>query len=215
MNRHNLLFLIVCILIMCSCLSKRESTTEEYHTETQNPATTDNCNLIYAVGDTIYETGETSTQIVNLRIWYNNHIIFSDSDLVYETGIQYVSYYDSVHYALFNFFDPISAKTLCVLRWTNKQNVILDKVIGQLICDIDNDGITEIIGQEYTDAVCIDCDSCYYSPVYVWKLQEKCTINELLTKELTSLKFGCYLGLLSLDTILQCRPIKYNSIPIW
>ena len=180
MNRPNLLFLAVCLLLMYGCFSEKKNTTAE-PTATQNRATTDNCNPIYAVGDTIYEAGETSPQIVNLRILYNNHIIFSDSDLVYEAGIQYVSYYDSVHYALFNFFDPISAKTLCVLRWTNIQNVILDKVTGQLICDIDNDGITEIIGQEYTDAVCTDCDSCYYSPVYVWKLQEKCTINETLT----------------------------------
>lgn len=215
MNRQSFLFLVVCSLLMYSCSSEKKNTTTKEHRVTQNTESMDNCNLIYAIADTIYETGDTSPKIINLKILYNQYIIFSDSDLVYETGIQYISYHDSIHYALFNFLDPISARTLCVLRWTSPKNVTLDRVIGTLICDIDDDDITEIIGQEYTDAVCINCDSCYYSPIYVWKLQEICAIDEKLTQELTSLKFGCYLGLHTLDTVLQCCPVEYNSVSIW
>ena len=216
MNRQSLLLFATCFLLVCSCCPQRQKTTKkDIQTRTKEQVSHSNSNPIHVVADTIHEIGETSPKFVNLQILYDNHIIFSDSNSVYEDTIQYISYHDSVHYALFNLFDPISSKTLCVLKWTNTKNVILNRVVGQLICDIDSDGITEIVGQEYTDAICVDCDSCYYSPICVWKLQEECLFDNSLTKELTSLKFGCFLGIEPIDTILTCTSLEYNSIPIW
>lgn len=52
--------------------SERKNTTEREHTVTQKPKLTDSSNRLYAIADTIYEAGEVSPQIVNLRVLYNN-----------------------------------------------------------------------------------------------------------------------------------------------
>ena len=84
-----------------------------------------------------------------------------------------------------------------------------------MIKDIDNDSILEIIGQEFVEAACFQCDSSFYCPVHVYKLALYCTRDEVLSKELTTLEYGCYLGEKYKDTILPTKVINYNGNTLW
>ena len=149
-------------------------------------------------------------------MFYKDLLIYQNLESLYECGsVQYIPYNDSVLYILINEFDPISAKTLNVLRYSASGKVIAMVVYCQMIKDIDNDSILEIIGQEFVEAACFQCDSSFYSPVHVYKLALYCTRDEVLSKELTTLEYGCYLGGKCKDTILPTKVINYNGNTLW
>ena len=196
------------IFLACLCLTACKKTNA-----TDSALSSDSLSLKL---DTIYE-GETPL-LTNLSLSYGNMSIFDDSVTYYETNSgQVIRYNDTILYLFINEFDPISMKSLHVVRVSNYK--ASEKVIyGQLIKDIDQDGILEIIGQELSEVACLDCDSAEYatySPVLVHKLDEYCILDEVLTKELTILKYGCYLGEQCIDTFLPTKPIIYNGITLW
>ena len=117
-------------------------------------------------------------------------------------------------YILINAFDPVTSKTLHVLRCDTAERVIENVVYGQIIKDIDGDSISEIIGHELVEAACFYCDSSYYSPIHVYKLGLYCIYDDKLSKELTILKYGCYLGKECVDTILTTEDFDYNGITL-
>ena len=170
-------------------------------TTTENILTSDS---ILVKADTMYEGG--TPLLANIRILYGNTLVFNDSRAFYETNSeQVIPYKDSVLYVLIKEFDPISMKSLHVLRYAGKKEVSEMVILGEQIEDIDQDGIIEVIGQELSEAACIDCDSAAYvtySPILVHKLGLYCVFDESLSKELTTLKYGCYLGEQHVDTFL-------------
>ena len=202
MKRH------VCILLACLCLTACKKTTV-----TDSALSLDS---LYITADTIYE--DEMPLLTNIRLMYGNTLVFYDSITFFETNNeQIIPCNDTVLYFLINEFDPVSMKSLHVIRVSNYK-VSKKDIYGQLIQDIDQDGILEIIGQELSEVACLDCDSAEYatySPVLVHKLDEYCILDEALTKELTILKYGCYLGEQCIDTFLPTKPVIYNGITLW
>ena len=166
--------------------------------------------------DTIYEPGYDHPLLKNLKILYNDSLVYQDNFTLFESGNeQKILFNDSIIYILIKDSDPITAKTLHVLRCTNKKVVSPIVTEGLMVRDIDDDCLIEIVGQEFLEAVCIQCDSDYYSPIHVYKLGIYCTYDENLSRELTTIKYGCYLGKECKDTILLANTIQYNNITLW
>lgn len=210
--------IIICVVIMSSFLSCSIKKTTEGDSLVQSSGTiVDNImSHISMVADTIYEPGIENPLLTNIKLYYKDSLIYQNLESLYECGsVQYIPYNDSVLYILINEFDPISAKTLNVLRYSASGKVIAMVVYCQMIKDIDNDSILEIIGQEFVEAACFQCDSSFYSPVLVYKLALYCTRDEVLSKELTTLEYGCYLGEKCKDTILPTKVINYNGNTLW
>ena len=214
MNNIKGIVLLALLIVIISCTPKKMRPTNECLNSQSSKMMTENLiSCISVIADTIYEPGIEEPLLENIRLYYNESLIYRDTMHLYESGsVQRILYNDSVTYILINAFDPVTLKTLHVLR-TSTTDSVLEKVLtGQMIMDIDGDNILEIIGQEIVEAACLHCDSSYYSPIHVYKLGLYCTYDEKLSKELTTLKYGCYLGKECLDTILVTRNIEYNGI---
>lgn len=211
--------IIICVVIMASFLSCsiKKTTTEGNSNALPSETITDNImSHISVVADTIYEPGIKDSLLINVNLYYKDSLIYQNLESLYEYGsVQNIPYNDSVLYILINEFDPISAKTLNVLRCNDSGIVIARKAYCQMIKDIDDDSILEIIGQEFVDAACLHCDSSFYSPIHVYKIGTYCTKDNILSKELTILKYGCYLGEDCKDTILPIKTIYYNGDTLW
>lgn len=209
----------ICVVVMLSFLSCsiKKTTAEGDSLSQPSEIITDNImSQLSIVADTIYEPGIENPLLINIKLYYKDSLIYHDSESLYECGsLQNIPYNDSVCYVLINEFDPISSKTLNVWRCSTKEKVLALVVDGQAIKDIDDDGVLEIIGQELAEAACIQCDSSFYSPIHVYKLGIYCTEDNILSKELTILKYGCYLGDKYKDTILPIRTIYYNGDTLW
>lgn len=216
MYKQKIIFCVVVMFSFLSC-SIRKTTAEGDSLSQPSEIITDNImSHISMVADTIYEPGIENPLLTNIKLYYKDSLIYQNLESLYECGsVQYIPYNDSVLYILINEFDPISAKTLNVLRYSASGKVIAMVVYCQMIKDIDNDSILEIIGQEFVEAACFQCDSSFYSPIHVYKLGIYCTEDNILSKELTILKYGCYLGDKYKDTILPIRTIYYNGDTLW
>ena len=209
----------ICVVVMFTFLncSTKKTTAEGDPLSLPSEIITDNImSHLSVVADTIYEPGIENPILINIKLYYKDSLIHHNSESLYECGsVQNIPYNDSVAYVLINEFDPISSKTLNVWRCSTKEKVLSQVVDGQVIKDIDDDGVLEIIGQEIVEAACIQCDSSFYSPIHVYKLGIYCTEDNGLSEELTILKYGCYLGDKYKDTILPIKPIYYNSDTLW
>jgi len=208
MKKTNIyIFCIILLFIGCNVGYKAKNDCHYSDVKIQNIS-----DYVSLDADTFYEEGFDTPLITNVKLFYEDSLIFYDSISFYETSLQNLSYKDTIAYILLRMFDPISAKNLVVLRYVENKDVSAMKIEGQLIKDIDNDGIVEIVGKEYSKAICLQCDSNYYVPIIVHKLEEECSFNEELTKKITSLKYGTYLGNKSLDTILISKTINFHGI---
>lgn len=192
------------IFLACLCLAACKKTTV-----TDSALSLDS---LYITADTIYE--DEMPLLTDIRLMYGNTLVFYDSITFFETNSeQIIPYSDTVLYFLINEFDPVSMKSLHVIRVSNYR-VSKKVVYGQIIKDIDGDSIFEIIGQELVEAACFHCDSSYYSPILVYKLGLYCIYDEKLSEELTIQKYGCYLGKECFDTILSTEDFEYNGIEL-
>ena len=167
--------------------------------------------LLFA--DTISEEGFSylmNYTIVNKQ----GQIIYQDSDLVYTLdAVREIAYGEHILHLLIRVFDPISARDLQVLSFRN--DFLINKVLlyGQCIIDMDNDGIIEIVGHEYTDAVCSCCDSCHYSPYEVYKLESIPTIDRMLSRKMDILRYGFHSDSIGYgDTILICNQLADSAL---
>lgn len=216
MYKQKIIFYVIVMLFFLSCSTKK-TTAEGDSLSLPSEIITDNITShLSMVADTIYEPDFDNPMLINIYLYYKDSLIYHDSESLYECGsVQNIPYNDSVSYVLLNQFDPISSKTLNVWRCSAKEKVLAMVVDGQMIKDIDDDGILEIIGQSIVDAACIQCDSSFYSPIHVYKLGRYCTEDNILSKELTILEYGCYLGDKCKDTILPIKTIYYNGDTLW
>lgn len=216
MYKQKIIFCVVVMFSFLSC-SIRKTTAEGDSLSQPSEIITDNImSRLSMVADTIYEPGIEIPLLININLYYKDSLIYHDSESLYECGsVQNIPYNDSISYILINEFNPISSKTLNVWRCSTKEKVLTLVVDGQVIKDIDDDGILEIIGQDIVEAACIQCDSSFYSPIHVYKLGIYCTEDYNLSKELTILEYGCYLGDKYKDTILPIKTIYYNGDTLW
>ena len=213
MSNNIIITSVVIMSFLLSCSTKKTTTDSIQSSAT---ITDDKMACVSLIADSIYEPGIEEPLLENIRLYYNKSLVYQDTALLYESGsVQKVPFKDSVLYILINVFDPVSSKTLTVLRCSTDGEVSAVVVEGQVIKDIDGDSILEIVGYELLEAVCLQCDSAYYSPIHVYKLGSYCTIDETLSKELTTLEYGCYLGNEWKDTILPTNTIQYNDMALW
>jgi len=162
--------------------------------------------------DSIYETKE-HLLLQNIRLLNAmGNVLFEDSMYTYEATMPSVYRYgnDVVHVML-EVFNPLSARTLRVVT-INKDNYTGAGIrIGQVIADIDNDGIIEMVGQELTEAPpCYPCDSDYYQPFEVYKLAMTQVRDITMERTLTKQVYGCYLESPT-DTLLPINNTFYNE----
>ena len=92
-----------------------------------------------------------------------------------------------------------------ILKVCNRQVKETYTVIKEILEDLDNDGFFEIGGIELIDAVCLDCDSSYYRPFEIYKLNEKFEFDSIASKDFTMKLYGTFLGFdnYNVDTVLK------------
>ena len=168
--------------------------------------------IFVLLSDSIYEADEMF--FTKMKVYQDNNIIWSDTDVYLYTNTTSKTIYvnDSISYIITKIFDPISARNTLILQFTMDICTYQILVYGDTILDIDNDGTIDIIGHEYTDAVCMDCDSCYYSPFEVYCLGNNLRYNDTLSQILTKLKYNFVLDVPVKDTISLCNNVFYNNV---
>lgn len=209
-------FIIMSVLFLClNCTTKKSNQTSEcmprqsYEPNNKMPS-------MHLVADTFYEDGFNTPLIENIRIYRDEKQIYQDTMTIFEGGSEKkILYNDTILYFLMKAFDPTTLKTLHVYKCSADDKVVATIVEGQMIKDIDGDGILEIIGQEFTETLDVDHNCITYSPIMVYKMGEYFSWDEALTIELTTHKYGCYLGDKCMDTFLNSKTIEYNGITIW
>ena len=164
------------------------------------------------VVDTVLEEGNVLYS--NIKIYNSDKLVYSDYGMYLYTSneFNFIQINDTISYIILQIFDPISAKNSLVLFLTNYLTKNQFLVYGDTILDVDNDGILEIVGQEYSEAACLNCDSCYYSPFTVYKFDNTFSYSDTLSKILTLQKYNVFLDKnIVNDTILECHEIDYNA----
>ena len=92
------------------------------------------------------------------------------------------------------------------LKVNNRQVKETYTALKDILRDIDNDGFLEVGGIRMIEAACLDCDSSYYRPFQIWKLNEKFEFDTTLSKRFTIELYGTFLGFDYFgDTVLQIK----------
>jgi len=155
----------------------------------------------------------------NIIVYLGNLVLYKESDknLFHisrsNTKIIQLNTKDVAYILLTQVDVPATDKWL-ILKVDNKQVIDTYIVIKQIFKDMDNDGFFEIGGREFTDAACIDCDSIYYSPFKIFKLNQTFEFDSVLSKELTIRLYGTFLGFDYNDTILKEQD-SFDSLSIF
>ena len=95
-----------------------------------------------------------------------------------------------------------------IFKVYNQQvELIYHWVYEDLLEDIDNDGFFEVGGRGLIESVCMGCDSCYYGPFEIYKLNETFEFDTVLSKKLTKELYGIFLEFdnYNYDTVLYCK----------
>ncbi len=207
--KKGFLFIIALVLVSCGGRQKTNSHQEKEFMTFQLPGTH------YVVSADTLSEGDMKL-LCNLEIISpDDKIILQDTTHLFIPGGYipiFVNDSPRADYILLKTFDPINNRNNLLLHNTGVNIVSEGFVIVDTIVDIDQDGIMEIIGREFTEAPCIDCDSCYYNPYEVYKLGEQLTRETELERKLTQLIYGTYLGDKQLNTILPCKQLDTDII---
>lgn len=83
------------------------------------------------------------------------------------------------------------------------------------ILDVNNDGVLDVVGRDLIEAVCVDCDSCYYNPYMVYSLGKELVENDTLEKQLAELIYGSYIGNRMSYTAFQCLKYDIDIFTLW
>ena len=146
----------------------------------------------------------------NVVIYLGNHVLYKDMNeewfSINQSDIKVIPLeHENIAYILLTMFDAPYEDKWLVLQIYNKQVKETYTVINGLLEDIDNDGFFEIGGGELTDCPCVvalPCDSSYYSPYKIFKLNETFEFDSTLSKKLTFELYGTFLGFNYVDTVL-------------
>ncbi len=162
--------------------------------------------------DTIMES-EDYCYFCNLCVTgYDDRGIFQDTTKSIDS-LRHICYNDSIHYLLLYENNPISYRNLWVISFVKNRWVHSDCILGNRILDLDQDGIFEVVGIELTEAVCMDCDSCYYSPYEVYRLGETLERDTMWERVYNEACYGFYDTTAKFDSIVKCNrePYYYNG----
>ncbi len=176
MKTRLIITLLSLIVVIVSCNvpnsdSKQDDTCIVSDTCQQANVSNPNYTAIRIHVDTIMES-EDYCYFCNLCVTgYDDRGIFQDTTKSIDS-LRHICYNDSIHYLLLYENDPVSYRNLWVISFVKNRWVHSDCILSNRILDLDNDGIFEVVGIEMTEAVCMDCDSCYYSPYEVYRLGE-------------------------------------------
>ena len=159
--------------------------------------------------------------------WRKNIVVFIGKNILYmdmDDNLFYINNLDAKNislksqdmtYILLTLFDAPFADKWLILKVQNKRVTETYKVIkGNIFNDIDNDGFFEIGGRELSESPCnkIPCDSIYYVPFEIYKLNETLEFDSINSEKLTFMLYGTFLGFDNKDTVLYVDKGKYNSI---
>lgn len=164
--------------------------------------------------DTLYET-ESMQLLHNIGIKDSiGNVLFYDTTYFYTKNglISQIFYNDTIYYLLLELFDPIDSPQLMVLTYNKTRCIDTTIIAMDTICDINMDGIFEIISRGSVEVPCVDCDSCYYNPIYVYDCIDFFRFDSLLSQNLTEQYYGCFLGFTAQDTTLFCNQYSLATI---
>jgi len=115
-------------------------------------------------------------------------------------------------FILLTVFDPVGGDEWLVLQVKNNHLTKTGTVRKKILKDIDNDGFLEIGGRELSEAPCFRCDSSYYVPYQIFKLNETFDFDSINSEKLTMMLYDTFLGFEYNDTILHFSMERYNSV---
>ena len=209
-----LLSLIVTI-VSCSVPnsnSKQDGTTVDHNAyDQENTLSLRNADFTIHV-DTIIECSN-DTFLRNLHfVDHQGNVIFVDT-IKWIDSLKHICYNDSVHYLLLYDHDPITYRNLWVISFVKNRWIHSDCILGNRILDLDSDGVMEVIGIEMVEAVCMDCDTCYYSPYEVYRLGETLERDTMWERIYNEARYGFYDTTAKFDSIVKCNrePYFYNG----
>lgn len=148
--------------------------------------------------------------------WYSDLSVYVDSFLVYkDTSNNNFSIDDSSvkllkirgsknSYILLTLIDvPSSDKWLVLLFSKNK--ILKEQILLKDFFSEVNNGESYLVGgRELSEAPCLDCDSAYYVPYQIYRLnKESIEYDAFYSRQMTTKMFGAYLGKEPLDTVLR------------
>lgn len=173
-----------------------------------------NYSISAILADTLYET-ESMPLLHNISIKDSmGDVLFYDTTYFYTKKglVRQIFYDDTIYHLLLELFDPIDSPQLLVLTYNKARCVDTTIIAMDTICDIDKDGFVEIISRGLVEVPCLDCDSCYYHPIYVYDCIDVLIFDSLLSRDITKQYYGCFLGFAAQDTILFCNPYNMDTI---
>ena len=217
MKTRLIITLLSLIVVIVSCNvpnsdSKQNDTCIVSDTCQQANVSNPNYTAIHIHVDTIMES-EDYCYFCNLCVTgYDDRGIFQDTTKSIDS-LRHICYNDSIHYLLLYENDPVSYRNLWVISFVKNRWVHSDCILSNRILDLDNDGIFEVVGIELTEAVCMDCDSCYYSPYEVYRLGETLERDTMWERVYNEACYGFYDTTAKFDSIVKCNrePYYYNG----
>ena len=217
MKTRLIITLLSLIVVIVSCNvpnsdSKQDDTSIVSDTCQQANVSNPNYTAIRIHVDTIMES-EDYCYFCNLCVTgYDDRGIFQDTTKSIDS-LRHICYNDSIHYLLLYENDPVSYRNLWVISFVKNRWVHSDCILSNRILDLDNDGIFEVVGIEMTEAVCMDCDSCYYSPYEVYRLGETLERDTMWERVYNEACYGFYDTTAKFDSIVRCNrePYYYNG----
>ncbi|MDR0830247.1 MAG: hypothetical protein LBN95_09100 [Prevotellaceae bacterium] len=200
---------ILLILVSCGNQSNNNSTdkTNNNITETSNIGNLflgviDNDTLLVKAipviddGDTLYESP---------AIYKGRNVLYQDTSnnlfIINETKC-FMKKVNSTNYIFLNMFDAPFENKWHIVEISNNHVKVYKNILQNIFKDINKDGFCEVGGRYATDAICLDCDSAFYSPYLIYSLKNELVFDSVLSIKLTEETYGFFLGFDVVDTIL-------------
>jgi len=147
----------------------------------------------------------------NLVLYLGNDVLYKDVDrdfyLISLANVQIIQLKNQkIAYILITKDDTPFDDKWFILRVYNRQVKGTYTVLIDILKDIDNDGFFEVGGIPSLEAACLDCDSVYYQPYRIYKLNETFEFDTILSKKYTIDAYGTFLGFDNYgDTVVQIK----------
>ena len=151
----------------------------------------------------------------NLIVYLGDEILYKDTDrsfyLISPSNVKIIQLKNQkTAYILITEANPPFEDQWVILKVYNKQvKGIYTEVLKGILKDVDNDGFFEVGGVESSESPCVEdlhCDSAYYTPYKIYKLNKTFEFDSISSKKYTMDLYGTFLGFdNSFDTILYVK----------
>ena len=221
-NFKRTLFLILISSVLLSCGNKKttEVSNNDITMDTNVGISLGIGNMLLGIinGDSLIITAkpiieDTDTIYSNIVVRLGNKELYRDNREYYSTLNKenyFVQKVDNTIYVFIYIYDPLQDRW-CVVEYRNNKTTVHKNILKNIFKDIDGDGFFEIGGRYSTDAICLNCDSTYYSPFLIYSMRDKLVFDSVLSKTMTMELYDTFLGFDVLDTILIEKDI--NKLP--